>query len=121
MEWITPKIDWVYSDYFNVGDYNRIKNNLLYLCEATGFVATLDSINIQYIPTTTFFHNVNSLVKDLYKFITGSNTDLRTNFYENEPAWTYYELNTIEGLILDMYNVLKYEKKIPFTLGGVNY
>lgn len=28
MAWITPKTDWVPSDYFNIEDYNRIRNNI---------------------------------------------------------------------------------------------
>lgn len=30
-EWITPKTDWKYGDALNIEDYNRIRNNLLYL------------------------------------------------------------------------------------------
>ena len=30
-EFITPKTDWEYGDALNVEDYNRIRNNLLYL------------------------------------------------------------------------------------------
>lgn len=30
-EWIEPKTDWVAEDYINYADYNRIRNNLLYL------------------------------------------------------------------------------------------
>lgn len=32
-EWITPKTDWVKTDQFTYQDYNRIRNNLLYLNE----------------------------------------------------------------------------------------
>jgi hypothetical protein len=31
--WITPKTDWVKTDQFTYQDYNRIRNNLLYLNE----------------------------------------------------------------------------------------
>lgn len=31
MAWITPKINWVSTDYINVVDYNRIKNNVEYI------------------------------------------------------------------------------------------
>lgn len=30
-EWITPKTDWEYPDALNYWDYNRIRNNLLFL------------------------------------------------------------------------------------------
>lgn len=34
VEWIEPKTNWnANSDRFNIGDYNRIKNNLTYLHE----------------------------------------------------------------------------------------
>ena len=32
-EWITPKTNWEPSDKFNFTDYNRIRNNLIYLKE----------------------------------------------------------------------------------------
>lgn len=32
-EWITPKTDWAKTDQFTYQDYNRIRNNLLYLNE----------------------------------------------------------------------------------------
>lgn len=32
-EWQTPKTDWMATDRFNIEDYNRIKNNLLYVWE----------------------------------------------------------------------------------------
>lgn len=35
MAWTTPKTNWVLSDRFNIGDYNRIKNNLQYLIDET--------------------------------------------------------------------------------------
>ena len=31
--WTEPKTDWVAEDYFNLSDYNRIKNNISYLKE----------------------------------------------------------------------------------------
>ena len=121
MDWITPKTDWKYSDYFNVIDYNRIKNNLLYICDVIGYVTELEVINLRYIPTTSFFHNINSLTNNLYFLITGSNSGLRTSFYENQPAWTADELNLIERLIAEMYFVLQAEKKLPIRLGGVKF
>lgn len=30
-EFITPKTDWTATDFINYGDYNRIRNNVLYL------------------------------------------------------------------------------------------
>ena len=121
MSWITPKTDWVYTDYFNVADYNRIKDNLLYLCDQIGYVTTLESITSDYIPTTTFFHNINNLTKILYNLICHTTTELRTTFYENSTGWTADELNIIEGLIIEMYTVLKYAKKLPLVLGGVKF
>ena len=28
MGWTTPKTNWTKTDFFNLSDYNRIKNNL---------------------------------------------------------------------------------------------
>ena len=32
-EWVEPKTDWTKNDRFNLEDYNRIKNNLVFLNE----------------------------------------------------------------------------------------
>lgn len=33
MSWSTPKTDWVESNFFNVSDWNRIKDNMTYLAD----------------------------------------------------------------------------------------
>lgn len=33
MAWETPKTNWRATDYFNLNDWNRIKNNLVYLAD----------------------------------------------------------------------------------------
>ena len=45
--WSKPKTDWVSSDYFNIIDYNRIKNNLIYLRDLS--VKLYDTFNIDFI------------------------------------------------------------------------
>ena len=33
VDWIKPKTNWASTDKMNLEDYNRIKNNILYLKE----------------------------------------------------------------------------------------
>ena len=32
IEWVEPKTNWSSNDRFNIADFNRIKNNLEFLC-----------------------------------------------------------------------------------------
>lgn len=122
MAWTTPKTTWVYTDYFNVADYNRIKDNLLYIANAINHSATLPIVDYTYVPNTTFFANVNILVVTLYELMTGADCGLRTVFYENNSAWDAEELNKIERLTYVMYRMLHNTKNhIPFVLGGVTF
>ena len=135
MNFITPKCDWYYEyqngeyvgDYFTVDDYNRIKNNLIYLKDLAcklyekftirenddksyGEYLYANEINIIEINLETI--NKNTVNKD----------------YGKEKSYVSYgrtidcnELNRIESAILDLYNNLtnEYEgrRKLTFNFG----
>ena len=43
MSWTEPKTNWTENDFFNIKDYNRIKNNIAYLTEdVSNIVAPVD-------------------------------------------------------------------------------
>ena len=47
MGWITPKTDWVSTDYFNIEDYNRIIGNIRYLKDfAEELFKALDTLDM---------------------------------------------------------------------------
>lgn len=129
MAWTKPKTNWKETDYFNIEDYNRIKNNLdhiremalelysnipyeemgedkttytdyYYADEINLFESNLENINLH-----TFPRNIGETVA----------------FYDNQPFIDYEELNRIEKAINTMYLGLTGQangrRRLAFTLG----
>lgn len=127
MAWQTPKTDWyggvdVNGDYigdrFNATDYNRIKNNLIFLRELA--ITMYETFNIQTVSTdkTTadFFYadEINKMEENLDTI----NQNTLNRSYGTAPVFTangntpvYTELNRLEGAILDLYNRLNNESE----------
>lgn len=120
--WREPKTDWIYSDYFNVDpDYIRIKENIEFLATIVSYTPDLEEVTIATVPSASFFVKVNIAVNDLYFIAFDNELKLPINYAANKPVWTYDTLNTIENALERIYTQLKYAKKIPLTLGGVQY
>lgn len=138
MQWITPKTDWqirkdadgkCIGDYFETGDYNRIKNNLQFLRE---FASKLypafeiadmgeDRSEEDYL----YADEANLLEENLEKIAAGTfkpNYGKVPVFADNEAYIDYVELNRIEGATLNLYNNLagQYEgrRMLTFMLGS---
>lgn len=131
MEWIEPKTDWnaQYSDtglfvgdFFNVTDYNRIKNNLLYLRElATELVNNVPRITVgadKHYPTSTpdfendhFFADEINMIEDgleaLDERLTFVDFGEKQTFYDNGRFIGAEELNRIEKAELKLYDLLQ--------------
>lgn len=124
MAWSTPKTDWhgefvdgVYvGDKFNALDFNRIKNNLVYLRELAikmyeGF--TIHSLGSDRTPADYFYADeINKLEENLVTI----NTNSLNRSYGNAPIYVdngnvmdFNELNRLEGAILDLYDKLTNE------------
>lgn len=118
--WVTPKTNWygatsngVYTgDYFTAVDFNRIKNNLVYLRDYAVTTLEYPVFQINDLGTdrgySDFFyaHEMNALEENLD--IINNHTlllDYGTApvYYANGPAMTFEELNRLEGAILDLY------------------
>ena len=110
MAWTTPKTDWTAEDFFNVADYNRIKNNLAYLCEVG--MMLYGNFDIAEL----------GIDKNLGDFFTAGNIDaweydldqVNTNtvdqdygvtprYNANDKMPNYAELNRIESASLSLY------------------
>lgn len=130
--WTTPKTDWVSSDYFNVADYNRIKENVLYLTELanelfSGFspssvVPTADkTVSDWYFATE--FNGFEQRVRELYSFTMSKTWSART-FSANGAFINYSELNRLESAELDLYlnlkNIADGLRHLSFQLGLPN-
>ena len=138
MQWITPKTDWQVSkdadgkyigDYFETGDYNRIKNNLQFLQE---FASKLypafkiaDMGEARSEEDYLYADEVNLLEENLEKITAGPfrpDYGEAQVFADNEEYIDYVELNRIEGAMLNLYNNLtgQYEgrRMLTFMLGN---
>lgn len=128
MEWITPKTDWDPEiDRFNYTDFNRIKNNLLYLGEYAKKIAWPVALEDMGSDRTrgeypyadeinTISDNLEKLVKGTYPIYIGEKT-----VYEDNGAFIgYADLNRIEGACLRLYEnitrLLGARKRIAFRL-----
>ncbi len=127
---ITPKTDWVKTDYFNLyEDYFRIKNNLtetyylaLQLYQSFSII-TLKEYGIDGIGFADFYNNIERNI-DIIADNGYRNPKMpkTATWVDNKPAWTHYDLNRIEGSIdLMNRNLMSQElnkKTIAFTLGA---
>ena len=127
--WHTPKTNWKPTDRFNYVDYNRIKNNLVYLHElAETLYRQFDVIDLGedidtyagYF-TAQQFNNFESNLDTINKNIFTQDFGISQRFFDNGVFIQWNELNRIESAILQMNDLLDRQKatlrKIPFTLG----
>lgn len=113
MAWITPKTNWVSSDYFNIGDYNRIKNNLVWLQGMVNQVYPSMSISAMgndktysdyiYADEFNLFETNLDAIKSWIVSLGIGNGIL---YSENAPTPDYNELNRIESAMLKIYDNL---------------
>lgn len=116
--WNTPKTTWTKEDRFNIKDYNRIKNNLVFLQKLA--VTMWDDFEIsdmgEDITLYTAYWDVdifNEFEKNLEKInqnIYTKNFGFSQSFFENGPFIKWDELNRIENATSTMYTLLKGQK-----------
>lgn len=128
--WHSPKTNWKSTDRFNIEDYNRIKNNLIYLHEFAlslyfkGF--DIDDMGpdlesyAQYwevLRFNQFESNLDKINKNIFTRDYGTSQ----RFFENGPFIQWQELNRIESAILQMNSTLENQKvglkRLSFRLG----
>jgi len=139
MAWTTPKTDWygavvngVYTgDRFNAVDFNRIKNNLVYLRDLAVKVYEEFSITAVGADKTTADYFYAEEINKMEQNLTMINAKTLKMSYGTAPTYSdngrtmdYAELNRLEGAILDLYDKLtnQYEGrrkfKWNFGMGG---
>lgn len=144
--WETPKTDWsaeyddeglFIGDFFNVGDYNRIKNNLLYLRDlAAQLIYDMPEVTVgddKTVPDgdNPDFDNDNFFADEINLIETALQTideaidwadfgDYQT-YYDNGKFIDADELNRIESATLELYelitNSIAGKQRLSFTLG----
>lgn len=139
MVWTTPKTDWygavvngVYTgDRFNAVDFNRIKNNLVYLRDLAVKVYEEFSITAVGADKTTADYFYAEEINKMEQNLATINAKTLKMSYGTAPTYSdngrtmdYAELNRLEGAILDLYDKLtnQYEGrrkfKWNFGMGG---
>ena len=132
MAWIEPKTDWNALSKFNIEDFNRIRNNILYLHEfaliTIGFFE-IENMGEEYIVGVDEYKNwlvedFNAIENNLHtisKKIIDKDIGAKKTFYENGLMPDFAELNRIETVILNNKNALDNLsagiRRIPFRLG----
>ena len=131
--WTTPKTDWygatdqvtgLYTgDRFNATDYNRIKNNLIYLRDLA--VKMYEEFSIEVVgndkTTADFFFadEINAMERNLDTINNNTlkrNYGTRVTFSANGNTPVYTELNRLESAILDLYDRLSNQSEGRRTL-----
>ena len=140
MAWQTPKTDWAVKynsagdytgDYFEAADYQRIKENLVYLKELGE--AVFSAINLPDIPDVTvesfgYASYINALERSL-DAIRNATLDpgipATRTWSDNDTAPLYSDLNRIESATLKFYNIFTATKsallKLEFAMGGSDF
>lgn len=111
--WITPKTDWTTSTHFTYTDYNRIRNNLLFLNDKINELfpdkaKTLDLGDALTGYTDNYYPSQFNAFEDALESFTriGQNVNIGTKgvYKGNEPFIMADALNRIEKCCLKWYN-----------------
>lgn len=113
MKWTEPKTNWKSTDYFNIGDYNRIKNNLIYLSTEIGkYIKPIslsdmgsDITSYDGIWAHTQFNTIENNVSKIASVTEVSFTPKQ--FFPNGVFITWDELNRIEEACKNAYKYVK--------------
>ena len=138
MPWRTLKTDWkaqrdatgaFIGDYVNIEDYNRIKNNLIYLRDLVeDFFGNLETFTVGADKTSHaeyYYADEWNLIEDgLQKIQDRINLwdfGEKQTFFDNGQFIAYAELNRIESAELKLYEVINNSavnrQRLAFRLG----
>lgn len=128
--WQTPKTTWKEGNFFNIEDYNRIKENINeirsqalllwpdFTFEEMGADKTYEDYGFYADELNLFEANLDYICAGTYAFKIGS----RQTFYENQPFIDWQELNRIEEACRLIYSNIQSRyngrKTLSFTLNG---
>ena len=123
--WTTPKTNWhgerneenVYTgDRFNATDFNRIKNNLVYLrdlsiklYETYSIISVGDDRDVHDYFYADEINNLESNLNTINSNTLNLSYGAAPTYEENGATMTFKELNRLESSILDLYNRLSNE------------
>lgn len=129
MSWEEPKTNWTSDDRFDAPNYNRIKNNLLFLHEMAKML--YQSFEIEDMGSdkdySSFYYadEINKLSDNLERIhlnIYPIEIGEKTVYVQNQAFIGYVDLNRIEAAALRIYTLLKEQKenkaRLSFRLGN---
>lgn len=129
MIWERPKTDWTGDDGFDAPNYNRIKNNLLFLHEMAEMLyqpfeigdmgPDKDYSSFYYADEINMLaNNLEQIHFNIYPVEIGE----KTVYVQNQAFIGFEDLNRIESAILRIYTLLKSQKenksRLSFRLGN---
>lgn len=132
MAWTTPKTDWAVTDSFNIVDYNRIRNNLIYLRDIALNIFDyfdIDSMGADYVVgvdedkywIVSIFNAIETNLETINTATLNLDIGATTTFYENGAFIKASECNRIESATLALYEQIKEQianiPRLSFTLG----
>ena len=135
MEWSEPKVDWsgawdgetYVGDYFSYIDYNRIKNNTLFIIGDASQMYQVTSVDLgaeKDEADLVYADEINAIEQALFTLdeeTYGFEYKQKT-WYENRNVPTADDYNRIERMQLKLYENLvaqrKAQRRLAFTLGG---
>lgn len=129
-ELIPPKTDWLSSDRFNIEDYNRIRNNILYIHGIANQVYPsfeLESMgesknSYDGYWTADEFNAIERNVSTINDHILSKDYGISQRFFPNGAFIKWDELNRIESAISSMHAILARQKgsipQLQFRLGN---
>lgn len=127
--WHTPKTDWKPTDRFNFVDYNRIKNNLLWLYDkVTELYSSFeiedmgeDITDYSAYWKVKYFNAWEQNLDIINKHMFTKDYGTAQRFFENGPFIQWTELNRIENAVLSMRSILDSQEsglwRFSFRLG----
>lgn len=127
--WTEPKTDWVAGDYFNISDYNRIKNNIAYLRDLALTVYTnfpfedmgVDKTSYSQYPYADEFNALESNLESLRQNTFLFDDSEQKEWYENQRTPNYEDFNRLERACLLFKEGLESQKsmkrRLSFRLG----
>lgn len=130
MAWQEPRTDWTAQTPVNYRDYNRIKNNLVYLYnEATEIWGDFNIEDMGTDMTSNkqgwnfhYFNAIESNIDRINSHIFTQDYGFRQTFYSNGPFIGFSELNRIESATLEMKRIIDGVKagrvRLAFRIGA---
>nr|DAO24808.1 MAG TPA: hypothetical protein [Caudoviricetes sp.] len=129
MSWTEPKTNWTENDYFNIEDYNRIKNNIDYLMKEVGYVVKpVDGTDMGEDVTSTLAvwksDQFNAFESNMDKVVAAMGDEFdKRRYFPNGAFINADSLNRIEQACLDTYTGVKKQEtcltRLDFRLGDV--